>query len=214
MRLLVLLVSVVARVVPGRRAAVPPSQPAPSSPPLVSPLADPLPTSPLPRRTLALPAASPGYRDGLGPVAEPGRVRPYLVAAERRRAERVWQGLREELAEIARTVVEQPDPDPVPGPGSVPGPASAPRLPRRRPGEHAPPPEPDLYPPAPPAAAPAPPVPAAAAACSDPLSDATLQRILVRLRELDAQATVVQATPRATPEATPETAGVRSGGGW
>ena len=120
MRLLALLVSVLALVVPRRRGSAPPESPSPSSPPLVSSPAD-----PPPRRRLALPIASPAYRDGLGPVPEPGRVRPYLVAAERRRAEQVWQGLREELAEIARMVVEQPDPDPVPGPDPEPAAAAA-----------------------------------------------------------------------------------------
>ena len=138
-------------------------------------LPPPPPADPLARRTLVLPVASPSYRDGLGPVPvpEPGRVRPYLVAAERRRAEQVWQGLREELAEIARTVVEQPDPDPVPGPD---------------------------------------PEPAAAAAVSvtvEPPSSETLQVILSRLRELDAQA---MADVRAG--ATAGVCSVRSGGGW
>ena len=116
MRLLVLLVSVLALVVPRRRGSAPSSEPPASSLPL--------PAEP-PRRTLALAVASPAYRDGVRPVPEPGRVRPYLVAAERRRAERVWQGLREELAEIARRVVEQPDPDPVPGPDPEPAAAAA-----------------------------------------------------------------------------------------
>ena len=202
MRLLVLLVSVLALVVPRRRGSASPSESSLSSP------VDPLPSAaPVSRRVLARPIASPAYRDGVRPVPEPARVRPYVIAAEHRRAERVWQGLREELAEIARTVVEQSDPDPVsvPGPVPVPGPASVPRLPRRRPGEHAPP-GPDLYPPAPPAAAAAPP---AAAACSDPLSDATLQRILSRLRELDAQATA-----DAMAGATAGVGSVYAGGGW
>ena len=206
MRLLVLLVSVLVLVVPRRRPAASPSRPAPSSLPLVSSPAD-----PWPRRRLALAVASPSYRDGLGPAPESGRVRPYLVAAERRRAERVWQGLREELAEIARRVVEQPDPEPVPGPGPGPGPGPvpepgpAPRLPRRRPGEHAPP-EPEHCRPVPePAASSA----AAGAAWAGRPSPETLQLILSRLQELDSEATA-----DAMAGATVGVGSVRSGGGW
>ena len=138
-RLLSLLVTVLALALPSRRPVTPRPRPTP-----------PLPESPW--RDLALPIASPGYRDGLRPVPEPSRVRPYLIAEELRRQA---AGKRAGIIWVEAT---RPAPD------------APPELPRRTPGEHAPPPpDPDR------------PVPAASPA---PPSAHTLQHVLEGLQGL------------------------------
>ena len=126
---------------PSRRPVTPRPRPRPVPP---------LPESP--RRELALPIASPGYRDGLRPVPEPSRVRPYLIAEELRRQ------AAGERAGIIWVEATRPAPD------------APPELPRRTPGEHAPPPpDPDR------------PVPAVSPA---PPSTHTLQHVLEGLQGL------------------------------
>lgn len=131
MRIVILLSTVVtlalSRWRPSRRPVTPRSRPRP-----VPPLPEP------PRRELNLPIASPGYRDGLRPVPEPARVRPYWIAEELRRERCVVQAGVSWLAAHDPDSVPEPAQEPAPGP--VPGPPPDPELPRRVPGEHAPPP--------------------------------------------------------------------------
>ena len=90
----------------------------------VTPLPRPRPAPPLPgspRFGLTLPIASPGYRDGLRPVPEPARVRPYLVAEEQRRDRGTAH------AELCWWAEQYPDPVPDPVPEAGPDP-ELPRL--------------------------------------------------------------------------------------
>ena len=95
----------------------------------------------------------------------PARVRPYLIAEELRRERCAVQ------AGLSWLAAHDPDPVPEPAPGPAQEPAPGPELPRRVPGEHAPPlPDPRL---------------AVPAASTGPPSAETLQHVLAGLQGLD-----------------------------
>ena len=169
MRLLTLLLSVLALALSRWRSSRRPVTPRPGPRPRpVPPLPEP------PQRELRLPVASPGYRDGLRPVPEPARVRPCWIAEELRRERCALQAGVPWLAAQYPNPAQHPDPVPDPVPDPAPESPPDPELPRRVPGEHAPPPmDPRLA------------VPAAAPAASPtPPSDETLQQVLQGLQHL------------------------------